>query len=142
MTARPLIAAVLGALLGAVAVAQTGAPAPPPDGEAGLLCSLARLHVVAGVGRRCLSGQDAPFQAAVGDAIARLEAHAGSAMSRGELDDFARSMAGDDRSDAAVCDEEGLGIYRSARDDGAEALQAEVERQLARPGPPRWGVCR
>jgi len=153
MTAGPLAAALVGAMIGAAAIAQvepalppaTDAAAPPaPNSEAGLLCSLARLHIVAGVGRRCFAGQDAPFQAAVADAVARLQAHAqdGPGMSRADLDAFARAMAGDDRDDAGVCDAEGISIYRTAREGGLEGLRMEVEHQLARPGPPRWGTCR
>ena len=148
MTAGPLVAALIGAMIGAAAMAQSE-PAAPLEGGApapagGLLCSLARLHIVAGVGRRCFAGQDGPFQAAVADAVARLEAHAqaSSDMSRADLDAFARAMTGEEPADPDLCDEEGQTIYRTAREGGAEWLRTQVERQVARPGPPAWGTCR
>ncbi len=151
MTARPLLAALIGAMVGAAAVARSE-PAPPPDSGAparfeyapggGLLCTLATFHIVAGAARRCFAGQDGPFQTAMADAVTRVEAHAqASGTSRAELDAFARAMAGEQRPGGGGCDEEAARLYRSVRDSGVEALQTEVERQLARPGPPQWGAC-
>ena len=156
MTARPLVAALIGAMIGAAAVAAGAQPEPaaPPDSAApvrfeyapdgGLLCTLALFHIVGGAGRHCFAGQDGPFQTALAESVARLEAHAqaGSAMSRAELDAFGRAMAGEERAGGETCDGEAAGLYRAVRDLGVEALRIEVERQLARPGPAQWGACR
>lgn len=153
MTGRPLLAALVGAMVGAAAVAQ-GGPVPPPATGAparfefapggGLLCTLAILHTVAGAGRHCFAGEDGPFQSAVAEAIVRLEGHAqaGGGMSRSVLDAFGRGMAGEHRPRGEACDGEAVMLYRAVRDSGVDAIRSEAERQLARPGPAQWGNCR
>jgi hypothetical protein len=142
---------VAGAAIGAAACAQLDPPAPQAAATApaeaqeqgGLLCSLGRLHIIESVGRRCFAGQDGAFQAGVAEAIARLEERAqAGGMSRADLHAFASSMAGAQRPEASVCDLEGRMIYRTAVESGLDPLRAEVERQVARPGPPGWGTCR
>ena len=145
MTSGPLAAALIGATLGAAAVAQEQA-APEPfdvDTRMGVLCSLALVHTLEAVGRRCMAEADPAFQAALSDAAARLETHvlASAAMTPDELAGFRRSMAGDIQSDAAICGGDGARLYGVAREGGAERLRAHVDRQVARPGPPAWGAC-
>jgi hypothetical protein len=153
MTVRPLVAGLIGAMVGAAAAAQSEPAAPPDSGTpvrfefapgGGLLCTLATFHIVAGAGRHCFAGQDAPFQSALAESVARLEAHAqaNSATTRADLDAFARAMAGEERAGGESCDGEAAGLYRAVRDSGLEALRTEVERQLALPGPAQWGECR
>ncbi len=145
MTAKPILCAMIGATLGAAAAAQEQAPPPlfDVDTRMGMLCSLALVHTLQAVGRRCFVEPDAPFQAALAEAATRIEAHvlAGSAMTRHDLDGFARSMAGEHQSVAQICGDEARRMYEIARDGGAGRLRAHIDHQVARPGPPEWGAC-
>jgi hypothetical protein len=144
--------APLAAMAALVAAAPRGAESDaeliaraarePPPGE-GAICALALFAAAAEVGRRCFPDERPALQAELDRASARLDAFvlANSRTSRAELDELKRKQALVGAPQAELCASDAMMIYRAFAAQGADALKADSEKLVTRPGPATWGDC-
>lgn len=123
----------------AASLVLTGETAPAPAAGEGVLCGLAIYSAVAEVGRQCFAERNLDFQSHVRHNIARIEAfvRANSAMTQADLEQFEHRQAPRDNACAADLTK----FYQAFAKAGSAAIDQDVDRLIARPGPPTWGQC-
>ena len=136
-------------LLGAVscgtrpdATPKMAAARERPAGE-GVICAMGIYNAVAEVGRRCFPGRDAEFQAELGRTVSRIDDYvlANSGWTSEDLARFKREQSHVGEPEPIVCSEEMKGFYGHMAATSVETVRTEIDRLLARPGPPTWGTC-
>jgi hypothetical protein len=137
-------ALTLAALLvgpASVAGGQTPDKVEPPPGE-GVMCALAIYGVVDQVGRRCFPGQDAPMQAEIGRAVAKLDGYVlANGWTAKDLARFKRDQTWVDEPNDKLCKGDPADLYRGMAAADLAELRAGVDAQVSRPGKPTWGDC-
>jgi hypothetical protein len=137
-------ALTLAALLvgpASIAGGQTPDKAEPPPGE-GVMCALAIYGVVDQVGRRCFPGQDAPMQAEIGRAVAKLDGYVlANGWTAKDLAHFKREQTWIDEPNGKLCKGDPADLYRAMTASDLAELRAGVDAQVSRPGKPTWGDC-
>lgn len=125
-------------------MAPSSIPAEPrtQPGE-GIFCAAAIYSVAYEVAHRCFSAQSPDVQAALKDAVARLDAYIleNSKSTRAQIDQFNRDQGGVGAPTERLCRGDSVQIYQAIARAGAVKLRSSVDMMTARKGPPSWGTC-
>jgi hypothetical protein len=109
----------------------------------GVLCMWALVNAAAEVGRRCRGGQNPTFQAELDHSVSRFDEFVqhNSDATPEQLAQFKNEQGMSGATEATLCRGDPVILYERMAAAGSETLRSEVDRVLARPGPPTWGDC-
>lgn len=143
-----VLAALLLVVFAAVTLGREGTAwaqneARTPNPGEGVICIWSIYSIAAEVGRRCRPGEDAEFQQALTDAVARIDNYVVEntepAWTSDQVAAFRRQQGLEGAPQEQVCKGEPARLYEWLAPHGAENIRRYVD--ALRPGLPTWGTC-
>ena len=145
--AAGLAAVSVGVCLWLGAAAQSAPPGPSaperPAGE-GAICAWAIYTAIATVGAKCFPGENPDYQAELQQITGKLDAYVArnaKDMTPAKAAEFKRRQGHTETPAEQLCRGDAVMLYRAFERADRPKVRADLDKLLAKDGPPTWGTC-